>query len=87
MRVEGVFRMARLRREPRWHLEQFNVSFVAPPIMSSQARVNALSKFCPPGTILTPVGLLDAKNATSTIAKVEIPGSLALRRLFPFTGA
>ena len=28
-----------------------------PPSMSSQARVNALSKFYPPGTNLTPVGM------------------------------
>ena len=35
--------------------------------MSSQARVDALSKFYPPGTNLTPVGLLDAQNNKSRV--------------------
>ena len=37
--------------------------------MSRQARVHALSKFYPPDTNLTPVGLLDAKNNKSRITK------------------
>ena len=67
MRVPCLARIALVH--PRITLDRDVTLRVFPPSMSSQASVNALSKFYPPGTNLTPVGLLDAVNNISSVTE------------------
>ena len=69
-RLMRVLRLARITLvHPRIKLDGDVTLKLMLPSMSSQARVNALSKFYPPGTNLTPVGLLDAINNKSKVTK------------------